>query len=328
MAEKKDKMKASRCLKDATNLPPRVFALPDDGRKASHLQQQRKALTQVLAFAANADGSSIRISQQTMKEKTGFSQAKVNRLLDDLKTLGILTDEGYFKVAEHRFVSIRALHLPDTFEAAVERVRDTFDPNRLVSDSSAPLVSDSPTLVSDSPTLVSDSQFECETSREYETQPPLTLTAYKPPTHTEKKSVCVNSFSQAAKWLQTDMLTSQWKRGEREAIDKIISDHGGEMFLAVELLYWEEQDTDQFAKTLYKWTALIIGFDGLVHKVKPEFLEELAAARWKAENPEQWQRQMDASIARQTAEIVKRRDAEPPRNEASIEDFFGAVTLS
>jgi hypothetical protein len=144
--------------------------------------------------------------------------------------------------------------------------------------------------------------------------------------NTAKKSACVNSFSQAAKYLQTDMLTSQWKHGEKEAIEKIISEHGGEMFLAVELLYWREQDPDQFAKTLFKWTALINGFDGLVHKVTPEFLEELASTRWKAEHPEEWQRRHDASIARQTAEIVKRRNAEPQRNEVSPEDFFGERT--
>ena len=144
--------------------------------------------------------------------------------------------------------------------------------------------------------------------------------------NTAKKSACVNSFSQAAKYLQTDMLTSQWKHGEKEAIEKIISAHGGEMFLAVELLYWREQDPAAFAKTLYKWTALINGFDGLIHKVKPEFLEELAAARWKAEHPEEWQQRQDASIARQTAELKKLWDTGPRENEASIEDFFGEIT--
>jgi hypothetical protein len=309
MAEKKDKMKASRCLKDATKIPPSEFALPDDGRQQRHLCQQRKALAQVLASAANADGSSIRISQATMQHDTGFSHAKVNRLLDDLKTLGFLSDEGFFRVADRRYVSIRALHLRAP----------------LVSSSSAPLVSSSNPLVSSSNPLVSSSVTKSVKSREDETQPPLTLTALTPPTHTEKKSACVNSFSLAAKYLQTDMLTSQWKRGEKEAIEKIISEHGGEMFLAVELLYWREQNPDQFAKTLYKWTALIIGFDGLIHKVTPEFLEELAHERWKAEHPGEWQRQLDASIARQTAEIVKRRESAPQRSEASIEDFLGTA---
>jgi hypothetical protein len=313
MVEKKDKMKASRCLKDATKMPPSEFALPDDGRQRRHLCQQRKALAQVLASAANADGSSIRISLATMMHDTGFSHAKVCRLLIDLKALGVLSNEGYFRVAHRRFVSIRALHLRAP----------------LVSSSRAPLVSSSSPLVSSSNPLVSSSVTKSVKSREDETQPPLTLTALTPPTHTEKKSVSVNTFSQAAKYLQTDMLVSQWKRGEKEAIEKIISEHGGEVFLAVELLYWREQDPEQFAKTLYKWSAFINGFDGLIHKVTPEFLEELAHQRWKAEHPEEWLRLQAASIARQTAEIVKRRDAEPKRTEESIEDFFGeeAITL-
>ena len=199
--KKKDKMKAARCLLDVTDIPPSAFALPDDGRQASHLQQQRKALAQVLAKAANADGSSIRISQETMAKKTGFSRAKVNRLLDDLKLLGVLTDEGYFRVAEKRYVSIRALHL-----------------SALLVSSSSQLVSSSPEglsqvhtqLVSSSNQLVSSS---LSTVREHETQPPLT--AHTPPTHTEEKRVSISSFEAAAKWLQTDMLCSQWKRGEK-----------------------------------------------------------------------------------------------------------------
>jgi DNA-binding MarR family transcriptional regulator len=147
-------------------------------------------------------------------------------------------------------------------------------------------------------------------------------------THTaSKKSACVNSFSELAKWLHTDMLTSQWKHGEKEAVERLITTHGGEVFLAVELLYWREQDPEQFAKTLYRWTGLINSFEGLVHKVKPEFLEELAYARWKEENPQEYQRRLDASVARQTAELVRIRDSGTRENEASPEDFFREESL-
>jgi len=141
--------------------------------------------------------------------------------------------------------------------------------------------------------------------------------------HTQSKE-CVreNTFAQASKYLHMDMLTSQWKKDEKKTVEKLNTEHGWEKFVAVVHLYWKQQDPQAFERTLFKWTALIENFDGLLHNVTPDLLKELAYERWRKENPEEYQRQCDASVARQIAERQKEWDYAPKRNEVSIEDFF------
>ena len=121
------------------------------------------------------------------------------------------------------------------------------------------------------------------------------------------------------------MLASQKKKGEKQRIDELITEHGGEKFLAAQLLYWQYQDPEKFNKTIFRWTEFLDGFQGWLAKIKPTLLTELADERWKQENPEEWQRRIDASIQRQTEESIRLRDDRPKLNEVSIEDLMGSV---
>ena len=88
----KRKKSTTRCLLDITDTPPSAFALPDDGRKATHLQMERKAVASQIARYANADGTQAYPSVATMMKATGRSRATIFRILKDLRTLGVLRD--------------------------------------------------------------------------------------------------------------------------------------------------------------------------------------------------------------------------------------------
>lgn len=125
-------------------------------------------------------------------------------------------------------------------------------------------------------------------------------------THTQTQnasaSVSKNTFDQVSKYLHTEMLTSQWKKGEKDQVDRLIREYGWEKFYAAQLLYWREQDPEQFGRTIFRWTGLINSFAGLVHKVTPQYLEELSRERFKKEHPEEYERQMNEMVSRQIAE--------------------------
>src|SRR5450631_3509134 len=151
--KKKDTTKAARCLMDATDMPPYLFALATDGRKNFHQCRSRKALFQVLAKSADPDGAAACPSIETMMEKTGDSRMTIHRRLNELETLGFAVRGGL-----HTFYKTRiwSLHLPTA------PVPDSSEePKAPVSDSSAP-VSDSPSnpanLIHNRPTAVLTAQ--------------------------------------------------------------------------------------------------------------------------------------------------------------------------
>ena len=116
-----------------------------------------------------------------------------------------------------------------------------------------------------------------------------------------------NTFAHVAKYLELDMLTSQWKRGEMDKAEALIREHGWKKFYAVQRLYWQEQDPEQFSKTLFRWTGLLNSFSGLLGKVTAEMLQEQDTDRFRKEHPEEWQRIQDESMERQARELVRIR---------------------
>ena len=132
----------------------------------------------------------------------------------------------------------------------------------------------------------------------------------------------VNTYAHVAKYLELDMLSSQWKKGEREQAESLIREHGWERFLAATILYWREQDPETFGKTLFRWSSLLDSFSGFLLKVKQPFLDELSFERWRKDHPQEYQRNLAASEERQTREIIARRDARPQVSEVSMEDFL------
>jgi hypothetical protein len=116
------------------------------------------------------------------------------------------------------------------------------------------------------------------------------------------------------------MKAAQKRRGENAQIDALISEHGGAQFLAALRHHWVMQDPN--SKLECKWTAFLENFDGWLCKVTPEELEEQALERWRKEHPQEWERIQQASIDRQTQEIIKRRDSHPSEDGGSVEDFL------
>jgi Fe2+ or Zn2+ uptake regulation protein len=318
----KDKAKTIRCLMDATDLPPSAFALPDDGRKSVHKQNRRKALAQVLARRADPDGSNTRQAVSTMMLKTGMSRRTVFNVLSELRQLGFLKDGELHSTGTR----IRTLMLPKSeagtkcprcgTEFAVEygahaaccsHCGADFDlglPTPVQdsgSDGEAP-VQDSKLPVQDSKLPVQDSQGTRAGLNAHTT---ALLTAHKHDTHTGSASENLDSYKQIAKWLPEDMMAAQKKRGEREQIDALISQHGGAKFLAALSHHWELQDPE--SKLACKWTAFLENFDGWLDKVSAEELEEQRERRWRKEHPKEWRRFNEESIKRQTKEIVQQK---------------------
>jgi len=133
----------------------------------------------------------------------------------------------------------------------------------------------------------------------------------------------LNTFAQVSKYLEMEMLASQLKHGEKEQIIALIANHGWEKFIAAQLLYWREQDPTHFGRTVFRWTALLNSFDGFLAKVTPELLSELSEERWRKENPEEYKRRLDSSIARQISENQRQWQAKPEdASEMTPEEFL------
>jgi hypothetical protein len=119
------------------------------------------------------------------------------------------------------------------------------------------------------------------------------------------------------------MKAAQKRRGEKAQIDALISEHGGAKFLAALKHHWSMQDPE--SKLSCKWTAFLENFDGWISKVSVAELEEQKQERWRQEHPEEYQRLIDASIARQIAERHKDDaclEQEEREERESTEDFL------
>jgi hypothetical protein len=294
---------------DATDLPPSAFSLPDDAsnRKKQHLWNRRKALAQVLARRADPNGSNTRQSVSTMMKMTGMERRTVFNVLAELRELGFLKD-GELHATGTR---IRMLTLPTPMQ-------DSGTQNE------GP-VQDSGTPMQDSQAPVQDRQGTHAGLNAHTTA--LDLPPTDAHTHRGSASENQNTFAQVAKYLELDMLTSQWKHGEMDKAEALIREHGWKKFYAAQRLYWEAQDPEQFSKTLFRWTGLLNSFAGLLQKVTPELLAHQDMDRFRKEHPEEWERIQQESMDRQTEELVRikftNNTPKEPIAECALEDIFG-----
>ncbi len=136
------------CLFEICKLPIEYFRLPSDGRKWKAAASARKTLAVQLAGYADPDGTSIRPSIKTLAEQTGFSRAKVCRLMDDLKELRFMERTGRYG---QRGAAIRRLMLPDR-------------PSSIPAETASLREQDSVVRVSDSILGVSDSSLKVSNS--------------------------------------------------------------------------------------------------------------------------------------------------------------------
>lgn len=276
---------------DATDLPPSAFALPDDvnNRKKQHLWNRRKALAQVLARRADPNGSNTRQSVSTMMKMTGMERRTVFNVLAELRKLGFLKD-GELHATGTR---IRTLTLPTP-------VQDSGIP---MQDSQAPM---------------QDRQRAHAGLNAHTTALDLPPTD-RPLSPRKSASESLSSYSQIARWLPDDMKAAQKRNGEKAQIDALISEHGGAKFLAALKHHWVMQDPD--SKLSCKWTAFLENFDGWLATVTPDQLQEQAQERWRKDHPEEWERIQQASMDKQTQELIARRFS-PPISEVTAEQFF------
>jgi hypothetical protein len=71
--------------------------------------------------------------------------------------------------------------------------------------------------------------------------------------------------------------------------------------------------------------GVAIPISGLLNKVTPEVLQELSTERWRKEHAEEWEQLQQASMDRQTQEIIEQRGKRPQVGEVSLEDFLGTT---
>lgn len=81
-----------KCVRDLREIPPTAYRLTTDGRKWMHKCRLRCDLAQWLATFANPDGTSITVGVERMTNRLCVSRRTVQRLLDDLETLGFLSN--------------------------------------------------------------------------------------------------------------------------------------------------------------------------------------------------------------------------------------------
>jgi hypothetical protein len=129
--KKKNAIKpAIRCAKDLASVPFQVFRLPSDGeRKWQAVCMRRRAVLQQLALAANQNGKSICLGADRIAADTGFGRATVFRILQDLRALGFLTDDGKTHPKYH--TRVRAIDVPRVKAAKPSQIKPAKPPSQI-----------------------------------------------------------------------------------------------------------------------------------------------------------------------------------------------------
>ncbi len=107
---------ARRCSQELADVPFQAFRLPTDGRKWQAMCMTRRAVLQRLAIAANQNGKSICLSAPRIAAGIGISRPTVFRVLQDLRALGFLADDGEWHPKYH--TRMRSLDLSQVLETA------------------------------------------------------------------------------------------------------------------------------------------------------------------------------------------------------------------
>jgi hypothetical protein len=170
---------STKAIRAVRGIPPEVYRLPTDGRKWLHDCQLRKYVVLQLATYADANGSRIFPSARTIGRELGISERTVKYVFNDLKTLGVLIDQG-FTDGKYKHTRIRALD--------IAKIRHT-----LVQDSPETVVQDSQNARARfADTVVQDSQNGragfANSKRESCTQPSLEETDRERTDHPEPSS--------------------------------------------------------------------------------------------------------------------------------------------
>jgi hypothetical protein len=338
----KKQSSAVKAVRDIRSVPPQAYVLPSDGRKLKHLCRERRSLALQLSTHANPDGTGIHVSEITLARDMGKSRRQIVYLMKDLRTLGYMLEEGWQLMgvdAHGNQIRTRKRRLDIPTILAAGRA-----PGATAQDTSEGSAQDTQTTAQDTQgqcaTYVEPLRKIGEDTAQDSycaepafapafsptIQPPTQLT---PPKGGVREGVCVDSnkpqslkaflaseataadtLDQVMKYCPTDMLASQWKRDEKQLAEKMIAEHGWETFIAVLKMYWQEQDPQQFGKTLFKWSGMLTSFPGWLRKVTPAVLRQQAEQRFRdtPAGEAEYQRMVLACIEKANRE-EKERDA-------------------
>jgi hypothetical protein len=108
--------KSVACVRDIRSFPWQSYLLPDDGRKARAVAEQRRMLAIQLATYADGDGTRISAGIKRLMTELGWAKRTVYRRLEDLRRLELVAaKDGLTK--EHgtalRRLNVAALRTPD-----------------------------------------------------------------------------------------------------------------------------------------------------------------------------------------------------------------------
>jgi hypothetical protein len=139
-------------------------------------------------------------------------------------------------------------------------------------------------------------------------------------THLAKDAAYPDTWDTVQQFTHLDMLTSQWKRDEKPLAAKLIAEHGWETFVAVEKLYWQEQDPQSFGRTLYKWSGMLEAFTGLLRKLPEGWRRQQAWQRWREtkEGAAEFDRQQAAAIRQQNEDVARQVEEARRAREARL----------
>jgi hypothetical protein len=308
-----------KLIRDMRGFPPACYRLEADGRKWRSVSEDRKTLALLLATYGDGDGTRIMPGIRQLVKSTGWSRAKVCRVLTGLQAIGCLsrqTDEaGKSKIGPHG----TAMRLFDV--EPLQRAQDALDrgenfshkPEVEVPDSSKSESQIQGVEVSDSQVGVSNSRVEVSPIRETE-PPPYGHPTATQPTGAKPEGGGNGSKSSGKKNpILLDRLSNLYSeaghgiagadRRERTDLDQAISEWG------------EGRIEDLFRHWLAHRTQ---GFEGMKKPIR-NFLIDLPATMrdyHRVSSGEEIPPSVLAAMAAKDAEIAALHDSEPVDDDA------------
>ncbi len=288
-----DKAKSVKCTQDLRGHPPSDYNLPGDGQKrtAEYARAQRQRLAMLMSTYAHGDGSGISVGAERLAHELGWHRATIFRRQSELREMGLLVKVGY---ACERGTVLQRLDL------------SAFDRRSGVASSGAGVAS---TVEPKSQVAELESQLATAgVASSGAGVAPSCVTTVLPPTETTPTTT--DTAGVVALNLEKRHLAEIGRYGKRKAeLENLIAEHG--------------------AKTVAQALAAIVkvGFDGAESKVGvtlyrlPEYIAKVKAAAAAAVRKADDDAFQQASIERQTAEIVKRMQA-GREDGPTVEEFF------
>ena len=303
-----------KCVRDIREFPPESYRLPSDGRKWRAVCAERRSVAMQLATYANGDGTSIETGVARLMRETGIPRSTLFRRLDELRTLGILNSKhGLTK--EHgtarRSLTVSKLRAPEVSDSESE-VSDRPKPEVPIS---TPEVSDRKPEVSNGKTEVPNS--EPEVPRICETQPTKYLTDKEP--NRPKNQTDQPTENRRDGWmdlqqsLPEEMQGATATKAEREQLEALLTEHGGEGMVAI-VKRWALLRDKGLGGLKNKWQFFLSEYG---QHVKPALAEIEAARNKEAEyirSGDSWKKLNE----RELAKLEPLSDAERER----VQNFF------